>query len=92
MEGGNDAGATRPDRLETLRRNFVEHGIDAQIEIVPGVLHDAARVVPRVQTFFARVLRRLRAAEGGTTTLSAEQKTLATHASASSRARPANQS
>ncbi len=63
MEGANDAGATRPDRLETLRRNFVEHGIDARIEVVPGVSHDAARVVPRVQTFLARALGQLRASE-----------------------------
>ena len=61
MEGANDAGPTRPDRLETLRRNFAEHGIEAQLEIVPGVSHDAARVVPRVQGFFARTLRRMRA-------------------------------
>ena len=61
MEDANDAGATRPERLESLRRNFAAHGIDAQLEIVPGVSHDAARVVPRVQSVFARTLRRMRA-------------------------------
>jgi len=60
MEGANDAGATRPDRLETLRQNFATHGIAAQLEIVPGVSHDAARVMSRVQNFLARTLRKLR--------------------------------
>jgi dienelactone hydrolase len=65
MEGANDAGATRPDRLETLRRNFAAHGIEATLELVPGVSHDWRRMVPRVQNFFARTLRTLRAdAEG----------------------------
>jgi hypothetical protein len=62
MEGANDAGATRPDRIEALRRNFEGHGIKVELDIVPGVSHDAARVLPRVQDFFARTLRRRRAA------------------------------
>jgi dienelactone hydrolase len=62
MEGANDAGATRPERLETLRRNFEAHGIKAEFELVPGVSHDGARIAPRVQEFLARTLRRMRAA------------------------------
>jgi len=65
MEGANDAGATRPDRLETLRRNLAAHGIEAQFDIVPGVAHDGARVVTKAQDFFARTLRRMRAGAEG---------------------------
>jgi pimeloyl-ACP methyl ester carboxylesterase len=65
MEGGNDAGATRPDRIETLRRNFEQAGIDVTLDIVPGVAHDSARVVPRAQEFFARTLRGMRAGTAG---------------------------
>lgn len=61
MEGANDAGATRPDRLETLKRNFEALGIDVTLEIVPGVSHDGQRIAPRVQDFFARRLRAMRA-------------------------------
>ncbi|HWX48345.1 MAG TPA: alpha/beta hydrolase [Roseomonas sp.] len=65
MEGANDAGATRPDRLETLRRNFAAHGIEAQLDILPGVAHDGARVVTKAQDFFARRLRAMRAGTEG---------------------------
>ena len=61
MDGANDSGATRPERLETLRRNFVARGIDVAFELVPGVSHDGARIAPRAQEFFARTLCRLRA-------------------------------
>lgn len=60
MEGANDAGATRPERLEALRRNYEAHGIDVAFELVPGVSHDGARIAPRAEAFFARTLRRQR--------------------------------
>ena len=40
MEGANDAGRTRIDRLETLRRNFEAAGIAVRFDLVPGVAHN----------------------------------------------------
>lgn len=64
MEGGNDAGATRPDRLETLRRNFEAHGVQGSFELVPGISHDGPRLVNKAKVFFANTLRAMRKANG----------------------------
>jgi hypothetical protein len=57
MPGANDAGRTRPERLESLRRSFEGAGIPVRFDLVPNVPHDGQRVVGRVQDFFADVLR-----------------------------------
>lgn len=63
MEGGNDAGRTRIDRLSALHDNFVEHGIAVQFDRVPGVKHNGYAVLEPVHTFFADILARRRVAE-----------------------------
>jgi len=64
MPGANDAGRTRPERLDSLRRSFEEAGVAVKLEIVPGVAHDWARCVGRTMTFFADVLKQQRAERG----------------------------
>lgn len=63
MEGANDTGATRPERLASLKKNFEAHGCTVQMEVVPGVSHDGARLSVKVKEFFARALRAKRAVE-----------------------------
>ncbi|MBZ6077200.1 alpha/beta hydrolase [Microvirga puerhi] len=60
MPGANDAGRTRPERLDSLRRSFEAEGIQVRFDLVPNVPHDGMRVVEHVQNFFAGVLRNRR--------------------------------
>lgn len=53
MDGTELTGTTRIDRLRTLHANYASHGIDAVLDIVPGVAHDGTRVLPAVERFFA---------------------------------------
>lgn len=62
MPDANHAGATRPERLDTLRRNFEEHGIGVRFDLVPNMPHDGLKAVSRVEDFFAEMLARRRAA------------------------------
>ncbi len=64
MPGANDAGRTRPERLETLRRSFEAAGIGVRLDVVPNVPHDGGKVIGHVESFLADVLRRRRAGEG----------------------------
>jgi len=63
MDGGNDAGRTRIDRLCALRDNFAEHGIAARFDRVPGVSHNGYAVLDPVHAFFAEILARQRMPE-----------------------------
>ena len=56
MEGANDAGRTRPERLRALADSFEKAGVKVRFELVPGVSHDRVKVLPRVQDFLAEVL------------------------------------
>lgn len=58
MEGANDAGATRPERLETLKRSFEAAGISCEMEVMSGAAHDERRYLSRVQDFFAQILQK----------------------------------
>lgn len=60
MAGANDAGRTRPERLESLRKSFVASGVDATLDLVDNVPHNGLACVDKVQDFFAAVLRALR--------------------------------
>lgn len=60
MEGANEAGATRPERLKALADSFRSAGVDVQLEIVPGVSHDRLKVLGRVKDFLAKTLARMR--------------------------------
>ncbi|MEZ0168023.1 alpha/beta hydrolase [Microvirga sp. TS319] len=62
MSGANDAGRTRPERLESLRRSFEDAGIRVRFDVVPNVPHDGNQVVPQVQDFFADVMNNRRSA------------------------------
>jgi len=61
MPGANDAGRTRPERLDSLRRSFEAAGIRVRFDLVPNVPHDGNQVVSQVQDFFAAVLKDRRA-------------------------------
>ncbi|MDR7378920.1 putative esterase [Rhodoferax ferrireducens] len=62
MPGANDAGRTRPERLETLRQSFEAAGVQVHLDLVDNVPHNGLACVDKVQDFFAATLRRLRAA------------------------------
>jgi poly(3-hydroxybutyrate) depolymerase len=62
VEGANDAGATRPERLRSLAASFEKAGVNVQLELVPGVSHDRMKVLDRVQDFLAAVLLAKRSA------------------------------
>ncbi|MGP4021350.1 alpha/beta hydrolase [Saccharopolyspora sp. 5N708] len=57
MDGAQDAGRTRVERLTTLRENFEKHGIAVRFDIVDGVAHEPMRVLDPVRDFFAGLLR-----------------------------------
>jgi len=57
MPGANDAGRTRPERLDSLRRSFEAVGIPVRFDVVPNVPHDGNQVVSQVQDFLADVLK-----------------------------------
>ena len=57
MEGANSAGETRVDRSTTLNEAFKALGIDARLDVVPGMAHDNLKAVDAVQDFFLDVLR-----------------------------------
>lgn len=61
MDGAEQTGGTRIERLRTLERNFLAHGIDVRFESVPGVAHRASLVLPVVKDFFAGLIRSARA-------------------------------
>lgn len=62
MEGANDAGRTRPERLRALASSFEKAGVTVRFDLVPGVSHDRIKVLDRVKDFLASVLKTRRAA------------------------------
>lgn len=56
MEGANDAGRTRPDRLRALAQSFEDAGVTVRLDVVPGVSHERLKVLPLVEDFLAGVL------------------------------------
>jgi poly(3-hydroxybutyrate) depolymerase len=57
MPGANDAGRTRPERLQSLQRSFEAHGIKVRFDLVAGMAHDGLRAVETVKNFFADILQ-----------------------------------
>lgn len=53
MEGANDPGRTRPERLDSLRRSFESAGVKVRFDLVPGVSHCWEDCIDRIRTFFA---------------------------------------
>jgi dienelactone hydrolase len=60
LPGINDTGRTRVERLQTLHRCLMQHGIETKFDLVPGVGHVGWHPVllDRVRDFFAAVLAR----------------------------------
>ncbi len=58
MPGANDAGATRPERLDTLRRSFERAGVKVHMDVLDNVPHNGQACVQPVQDFFVEVMRR----------------------------------
>ncbi len=56
MEGANDAGRTRPERLRALQRSFEAAGVRVRFDLMTGVSHDRMKALPRVEDFLAGVL------------------------------------
>lgn len=61
MEGANDAGKTRGDRLRTLARSFQAAGVAVQLDEVAGVAHDRMSVLGHVKRFLTQTLVEMRA-------------------------------
>jgi dienelactone hydrolase len=62
MDGANDAGSTRPDRLRALKASFESAGVKVRFDLVPGVSHDRMKVLDLVKDFLAGILATKRAA------------------------------
>ena len=56
MDGANDAGRTRPERLRALAVSFEQAGVSVRFDVMPGVSHDRMKAVPLAQDFLAGVL------------------------------------
>lgn len=56
MDGVERTGKTRIERLRTLERNFVSHGIDVRFALVPGVGHRGSLTLPPVREFFSELI------------------------------------
>lgn len=65
MPGANDAGRTRPERAEALQRSFQAAGVNARLDVIPGVAHDGAKCLPAMEDFFAQQLKARRAQRAG---------------------------
>ena len=61
MPGANDAGRTRPERLQTLQRSFENAGVEVTLDVVENVPHDGMKCVGEIQDFLASALRARRA-------------------------------
>ncbi|MFD1627341.1 alpha/beta hydrolase [Azospirillum griseum] len=60
MEGANDAGRTRPDRLAALKRSFAQAGVTVRFDRLPGVAHDRLRFLDRVKDFLSDAIAQKR--------------------------------
>jgi hypothetical protein len=58
MPGVNDAGRTRLDRIDALRRSFERVGIRVRHDVVAGVGHQGYEIIEPVEKFFATELER----------------------------------
>lgn len=63
MPGANDAGSTRPERLQALRRSFEQAGVAVALDVVENVPHDGLKCVGEIQDFLAGALRARRDGE-----------------------------
>ncbi|KAA0011998.1 alpha/beta hydrolase [Billgrantia pellis] len=61
MEGANEAGKTRPERLQTLQKSFESVGVKVTFDEVSGVSHDRMKVLAHVKAFLTARLKEMRA-------------------------------
>ncbi|EAU47598.1 hypothetical protein [Salipiger bermudensis] len=61
MEGANDPGETRPERLRSLKASFEAEGVTVSFDEVPGVSHDRLKCIGHVKAFLTRTLKEMRA-------------------------------
>lgn len=56
MDGANDAGATRPERLAALRRSLEGAGVTVEFEEIPGAAHSFVHIEANSRAFLWRHL------------------------------------
>lgn len=56
MDGINDTGENRMDRLRSLQKALLTLGINPRFDVVPGVAHDGSLIQEPVKAFFAQLL------------------------------------
>jgi pimeloyl-ACP methyl ester carboxylesterase len=56
MDGCNDAGRTRPERLKALKASFEKAGVQVRFDLMPGITHDRMKAIQYTQEFLADVL------------------------------------
>jgi dienelactone hydrolase len=62
MPGAELAGATRNDRIRSLKSSLEKHGFAVQLDVEPGVAHDDRMLLKHVKDFFAQTLQKGRKA------------------------------
>lgn len=63
VEGANEAGVTRVDRLHALAADYEAHGIPYRLDVVPGGVHDERTLGAAIQQFLAEAIARARRPE-----------------------------
>lgn len=56
----NSAGNNRQERMKNLKKNFEEHGITVEMEIVAEAGHDETDMFPAMQRFFLKEINKTR--------------------------------
>lgn len=56
MEGANDAGVTRVERLRSLTASLAAKGLNVELDVLPGVRHECGPLAASAMAFFERVL------------------------------------
>jgi poly(3-hydroxybutyrate) depolymerase len=64
MAGANEAGASRPQRMDALRRSLCQAGVTVSHEVLAGVGHDPWPIMARAKPFLANQLALWRHAKG----------------------------
>lgn len=49
-------GQTRVERLKNYQRNLAAHGIQARLDIVPGIAHEGDKILPHAATYFGDLI------------------------------------
>lgn len=60
LDGANEVGFTRIDRLKALRDSFVAAGVQVCFDVLPNVPHDVFKTTEAVQVFLAQILAQRR--------------------------------